>query len=106
MKTMERMTNPYFQDTEFASTMKAKHVFGDSHSDRDDENNLLNQSDPTQQSDPIESLLSGQPDLRDPAICSDSEGVIFEVNQVILWSLCSLRGTRVILQNLSFLNQA
>ena len=28
MKTMERMTNPYFQDTEFASIMKTKYVIG------------------------------------------------------------------------------
>ena len=69
MKTMERMTNPYFQDTEFASIMKAKHVIGGSDSDRDDINNLLNQSDPIQQHDPIESLLSEQQDLN------------FEVNQ-------------------------
>ena len=79
MKTLERMTNPYFQDTEFASIMKAKHVIGGSDSDRDDINNLLNQSDHIQQSDPIESLLSGQPDL------------------MILLSLYFLRGTRVIL---------
>ncbi len=58
MKTMERMTNPYFQDTEFASIMKAKHVFGGGDSDIDDVNNLLNKSDPIQQSDPIESLFS------------------------------------------------
>ncbi len=60
---MERMTNPYFQDTEFASIMKAKHVFGESDSDRDDVINLLTQSYPIQQSDPVESLLPRQPDL-------------------------------------------
>ena len=59
------MTNPCFQDTEYASIMKDKHVIGGSDSDRDDVNNLLNQSDPMQQSDHIESLYSQQPDLRD-----------------------------------------
>ena len=81
---MERMTNPYFQDTEFASIMKAKHVIGGSDSDRDDVNNLLNQSNPIQQSDPTESLLSEQPDLN-------------LIEPVILLSLYFLRGTRVIL---------
>ena len=30
MKTMERTTNPYFQDTDFAKVMKGKHVRQDS----------------------------------------------------------------------------
>ena len=82
MKTMERMTNPYFQDTEFASIMKAKHVIGGSDSDRDDVNNLLNQSDPIQQSDPIESLLSEQPDLNFEENQSDPiESLFSEGNQ-------------------------
>ena len=58
MKTMERMTNPCFQDTEFPSIMKGRHVTGGSDSDRDYVNNLLNQSDPIEHSDPLESLLS------------------------------------------------
>ncbi len=59
------MTNPCFQDADFASIMKGKHVSGGSVTDRDDVNNLLlKYSDPILQSDPIESLFSPQPDLR------------------------------------------
>jgi hypothetical protein len=81
MNTLERMTNPHFQDTEFAFIMTGKDVIGGSDKNRDDVNNLFNQSAPTQQSDPMESLFSLQPDLRDQAIGIDSEGVNFEVNQ-------------------------
>ena len=62
--------------------MKAKHVIGGSDSDRDDVNNLLNQSDPIQQSDPIESLLSEQPDLNFEENQSDPiESLFSEGNQ-------------------------
>ncbi len=52
------MTNPCFQVAEYASIMKGKHVIGGSGSERDLVNNLLNQSDPIQQSDPIKPLFS------------------------------------------------
>ena len=60
--------------------MKAKHVIGGSDSDRD-VNNLLNQSDPIQQSDPIKSL-SEQPDLNFEENQSDPiESLFSEGNQ-------------------------
>ena len=52
MKSMKRMTNPCFQNSEFASIMKGKHVISGSGSDRDDVNDLLNQRDPIQHSGP------------------------------------------------------
>ena len=58
-----------------------KHVIIGSDSDRNDVNNLLNLSVPIHQSDPIESIFSPQPDLRDQAICSDRECVNFEANK-------------------------
>jgi hypothetical protein len=41
MKTMERMTNPYFQDAQFASVMRSKRFIGGSESENDEVSNLL-----------------------------------------------------------------
>ena len=55
MKTMERMTNPYFQDAQFASIMKSKQFIGGSESEKDEVSNLLlNESGPLIQKDDIE----------------------------------------------------
>ena len=54
MKTMERMTNPYFQDAQFASIMKSKQFIGGSESEKDEVSNLLlNESGPLIQKDDI-----------------------------------------------------
>lgn len=45
---MERITNSCFQDTEFATVMKGKHVFVGSDKDREDVNNMVTQSYPIQ----------------------------------------------------------
>ncbi len=60
MKSMERMINPFVQDTEFDSVTKVKHIDigSDSDSDRHDVNNLVNQNNPVQQNDPIDPFFS------------------------------------------------